>query len=163
MVDLTYLHPMVVHFPIALIIVAFLFELGGTILKRESFASGAFWLLLLGTAALIVTYFSGRSAGGEIAESGMLKAALEAHEDAATLTLMLILAAFSFRLALMATRRFRRGYRWSFIALLFVGVLSIARTGSYGGDLVYKHAAGVNLQIGIEELPSNAPPPSYLD
>ncbi len=31
-----------------------------------------------------------------------------------------------------------------------IGVLSIARTGYYGGELVYKHAAGVQFNLGFD-------------
>ncbi|MCB0753941.1 MAG: hypothetical protein KDC52_20890, partial [Ignavibacteriae bacterium] len=34
--------------------------------------------------------------------------------------------------------------------LFFIGVISIARTGYYGGELVFKHAAGVQLDLGID-------------
>jgi len=34
--------------------------------------------------------------------------------------------------------------------LFLLGVLSIARTGYYGGELVFKHAAGVQLNIGLD-------------
>jgi hypothetical protein len=33
--------------------------------------------------------------------------------------------------------------------LFLLSVLAIARTGYYGGELVYKHAAGVELNLGF--------------
>jgi hypothetical protein len=35
-------------------------------------------------------------------------------------------------------------------ALFLLGVLSIARTGYYGGELVFKHAGGVQLNLGLD-------------
>jgi len=44
--DLLPLHPMVVHFPIALLFATVLFDIAGAWFKRDSFRDGALWLLL---------------------------------------------------------------------------------------------------------------------
>lgn len=51
------------HFPIALIIIAFLFDLGGAIFKRDDWRTVAFWCLILGTLAMIPAVLSGLSGG----------------------------------------------------------------------------------------------------
>lgn len=42
------LHPMVVHFPIALLFTSVLFDAAGAWFKRDNFLDGALWLLILG-------------------------------------------------------------------------------------------------------------------
>lgn len=57
--------------------------------------------------------------------------------------------------------------QWIAIALFLVGVLSIVRTEHYGGQLVYKHAAGVQLDIGLgatsPDVPQRATAPEKDD
>lgn len=51
------------HFPIALIMVAFLFDLGGAIFKRDDWKSVGFWCIILGALATIPAVLSGLSGG----------------------------------------------------------------------------------------------------
>ncbi len=68
MIDLTYLHPMLIHFPIALLIVGFLTDLTGLIIKREITAQAGFYLLVLGALGTITAFMSGEQAGDGISE-----------------------------------------------------------------------------------------------
>jgi uncharacterized membrane protein len=147
MLDPTHLHPMIIHFPIALLIVGFLAELIGVITTREFYSRAGFYLLLLGTAGVVAGYISGDLAGEGLAEGGALKAALEAHEGAAQLALWIAVATSLVRIGLVATRRYAGALRWIPLVMFFVSVLAIARTGYFGGQLVFKHAAGVQLSL----------------
>ncbi len=149
MIDLTYIHPMVVHFPIALLMIGFLSEVTGAILKKEFFSTAAFYLIILGTIGVVAAYFSGGFAGEGITETGTLKQALETHESAALLTVWLVVATALVRVALVVLKKFQGSLQWIAIVLFLVSVLSIARTGHYGGQLVFKHAAGVRLDLGL--------------
>jgi uncharacterized membrane protein len=148
MPDLSYIHPMIVHFPIALLIVGFLFEVIGVVLNKEFYSKAAFILLLLGTAGAVAAYVTGNLAGEGVTEMGSLKQALERHEDSAAATLWIIAGVAAVRIVMVVTKRFTGSLRWVAVALYCVGVFFIARTGHLGGNLVYKHAAGVQLQIG---------------
>jgi uncharacterized membrane protein len=158
MIDPTHLHPMVVHFPIALIVVGFFSDLIGVLLKRDFFLRAGLYLLLLGTAGVVAAYFSGDFAGEGLAEGGALKQALETHESAATFSLWVMVATVLVRITLLATKKFTGVLRWIPISFFLLGVLSIARTGFYGGQLVYKHAAGVS--ISIEGIGSSGEEPA---
>ena len=159
MFDTTHIHPMIVHFPIALIIVGFLADLIGTIWKKEFFSKVGFYLLILGTLGVVAAYFSGNLAGGGITEAGPLKQALETHEEAAQLSLWLMIGVAVLRIALMIFKKYSGSLQWIAVLLFFLGVISIARTGFYGGELVFKHAAGVqfNLGTGLESDLLNEP------
>jgi uncharacterized membrane protein len=150
MPDLTYIHPMIVHFPIALLITGFLFEVVGVAANKEFYSKAAFILLLLGTAGAVGAYITGNLAGDGVSELGSLKQALEAHEDSAVASLWIIGGIAVVRILMVVTKRFAGSLRWLAVAFYLVGVLSIARTGHLGGNLVYKHAAGVQLEIGGE-------------
>ncbi|HSP05741.1 MAG TPA: DUF2231 domain-containing protein [Acidobacteriota bacterium] len=148
MFDVTHLHPMMVHFPIALLFVGFLAELAGLILKKEFFSRMGLVLLVLGTAGIAAAYLSGHSAAEGLNEAGPLKMAIENHEDAALLTLWIMVMTQVARLALVFFKKYTGMVRWVPLVLFLVGVASLTRTGYYGGELVFKHAAGVQLSIG---------------
>lgn len=146
MISAAHLHAMVVHFPIALLIVGFLSELTALVFKKPFFQQAAFYLLLLGTAGALASYLAGNAAGEGI-EEGPLGKAMEMHEQAATIAIWLTgftAAAYLF----MAFFTYQKS--WARIAgiILFAGVIgAIARTGYLGGQLVYKHGAGVQLAL----------------
>jgi uncharacterized membrane protein len=152
MLDLTHLHPMIIHFPIALLFVGFLADAIGLTLKKEFFTKAGFYLLILGTLGVVAAYLSGNYAGEGVTEAGALKQALETHEDAATLTLWLMIGASLVRVAMVFFKKYTGIYRWVALVIFFLGVASIARTGFYGGELVYKHAAGVQFDFGFGNL-----------
>ena len=137
---------MAVHFPIALLIVGFLFELISFFYKKEFLRQSAFYLLILGMLGTVVAYLAGNAAGAGM-EEGDLKNAMELHEQAATISLWLtIVTSLLYAVAFI----FKHNTRWlrSIGVLLFAAVIaSIARTGFLGGQLVYKHGAGVELAL----------------
>ncbi len=146
MISATHLHAMLVHFPIALLMVGFLFELVSFFYKKPFFSQSALYLLVLGTLGTIVSYFAGNAAGAGM-EEGALKKAMELHEAAATISLWLTI----FTALLYAGAyyfKFNKGWLRMISLLLFTTVIiSIARTGYLGGQLVYKHGAGVELAL----------------
>ncbi len=148
MLDLTHLHPMIVHFPIALLIVGFVCECVGIVFKKKLFTDSALLLLVIGALGAVAAFLSGKYAGEGLIEAGTLKQAVETHEQAAELSMWLAVAATIFRVVLAFLKRYSGPLRWISLALFFAVVLAIARTGFYGGELVFKHAAGVTLDIG---------------
>ncbi|HSP87220.1 MAG TPA: DUF2231 domain-containing protein [Ignavibacteriaceae bacterium] len=152
MFNLTHLHPMIIHFPIALLFIGFLSDAVGIIFQKDFFTRAGFYLLILGTLGVVAAYLSGNLAGEGVTEAGALKEALEIHEDAATITLWLMIGTALVRIAIVALKKYIGFYRWFALAIFFIGVLSIARTGFYGGELVYKHAAGVQFDLGFGNL-----------
>ncbi len=149
MIDAQHLHPMIVHFPIALLIVGLLADAAGLFSKKDFFSNAGFYLLILGTIGVVAAYLSGDLAGDGVTEAGPLKQALETHEAAAKLSILLISIAALVRIAFMVIKRYTGSLKWIAFGLFLIGVLSIARTGYYGGELVYKHAAGVQFNLGF--------------
>ena len=149
MISATHLHAMLVHFPIALLIVGFLSEIISFFYKKELFSQTAFFLLVLGTLGTIGAYFAGKSAGDGMDE-GSLGAAMELHEQAASIALWLnILTALLY----LGRHIFKLNKAWirvvGFILfLLLIG--AIGRTGYLGGQLVFKHGAG--MELGLPEF-----------
>lgn len=142
----THLHAMFIHFPIALLITGFLFEVLSWIFKKDYFEKGAFYLLMFGAMGVIASYLTGNAAGEGI-EEGPLKNPLELHEQAATISLWLTVATAVIYIV-AAIIRYKK--RWIRIirTIFFAAVISsIAWTGYLGGQLVYKHGAGIQLTL----------------
>ncbi len=148
MFDLTHVHPMIVHFPIALLILGFFSEIAGLIFKKKFFTDAALLLLVTGAAGAVAAFLTGSNAADGLTEAGSLKRAVETHEGAAELAMWLSLAAALFRSVAAFAKKHLNILRPIAILLFLVAVVAVARAGYYGGELVFKHAAGVTFQIG---------------
>lgn len=146
MISATHLHAMVIHFPIALLLIGFLNEIIGIAFKNTFFNKTAFYLLILGAFGTIASYLSG-DAAGEGMEGGTLGKAIELHENAAIITLLL---AITTSIVYSAVNWFNYSNKWIKVAsvLLFAALIGgVSRTAYLGGQLVYNHGAGVELAL----------------
>jgi len=145
----SHLHPLVIHFPIALLMVAPLLVLLGLLWPRER--SGihvcAGWLLLLGTVSAFLAVVTGMAVPSPGAPSPALQAALETHERLGKWTLFLFASlSLAFLLLHWAPRLFkwRISPAWTlalhllWLALAAGALLPLARTGHLGGRLVHE-------------------------
>ena len=154
MISATHLHAMIVHFPIALLLVGFLSDIIAFVFKKIFFKQAAFYLLVLGTIGTIVSYLVGNAAGEGI-EAGSLGKALELHEQAALISLWVSIVTAIIYLLFNLSRYKKSWLRITGIVLFAVLISAIARTGYLGGQLVYKHGAGVQLALPDFTDPGN--------
>lgn len=146
MISATHLHAMAVHFPIALLIIGFLAEVISLFIQKKFFKQAAFYLLITGTFGTVATYLSGNAAGQGM-EEGTLGKAIELHEQAATIALWLTIFTAVFYVVVFFLKYSKNWVRIAGIILFASVVGAIARTGYLGGQLVYKHGAGVELAL----------------
>ena len=144
------LHPAVVHFPIALLPAALLFDL--VCLLRPTWTwldRGAAALYALAAAGAGAAYWAGHEAAETLgALTPAAREILEEHEDLALWSLSALLALAVLRLAL-AWREHDRPrvgagpLRW-ILLLGGAGALALlATTADHGGSLVYHHGVAV--------------------
>lgn len=155
MISATHFHAMIIHFPIALLIVGFLSKIIALFSENRLFDKAGFYLLLLGALGTIASYLSGRSAGQGI-EEGALGKAMELHEQAATISLWLTIITTTFYLCMVFFKYQKSWTKIIGVILFAIVVGSIARTGYLGGQLVYKHGAGVELALPDFSNPQDA-------
>lgn len=148
MISATHLHAMLVHFPIALIMIAFLSEIISLIYKTTFFRQTALYLLILGTLGTIASYLAGNAAG-EGMDEGSLGIAMEQHQQAATYALWLTIATAVFYLGVFFFQNKKAWVRLVSVLLFAMAIIAIGRTGFLGGQLVFKHGAGI--ELGISE------------
>ena len=83
------LHPLIIHFPIALLLVAPLFVIAALLVsaqKRQVFMICALALMILGTTSVYLAVETGEAAGKRAERTMQVKAVLERHEDLAEKT-----------------------------------------------------------------------------
>ena len=139
-------HPLVVHFPVALLVVAsFVDAVALAVRQRHPWvrasAVGLYALGALGTAAAFLT---GRSASNSVDLPARALPTLNAHADwALYLTWFAGLYALARVAALRYDRRRRLAVHLPLAALGVVGLFLVQRTAEQGGRLVYQHGVAV--------------------
>ncbi len=136
------IHPLVIHFPIGLLVGAVLFYFAAWVFKKDEFAKTGFWVLLLGALSLAVSIGTGL-----FAEQGVMVALdvrqklLLPHKQfmIATAVLCAIVTVWA-----LIQRPFPKKGRLLFLALLMVMVGVMTLGADYGGRLVYDYNAGGN-------------------
>ncbi len=154
------LHPLIIHFPIGLLMVAPLFVLLALLLPRRAntFSWSALVLLALGTTAVYVAISTGEAAGELADRTDRITAAIGRHEALAewtktvftVLTLayaaLLLLPLRIRRLARPAVARVGNG---AALVLLLGASLLLVNTAHQGGLLVH--------QLGVHAIVPGAP------
>jgi len=135
------IHPMLVHFPIALLSAAVLFDLLGTKWRREDCRVASLYTLVLGFVGAALSVASGAMAEDAAEHSGVPKRAIEIHEMLGFATFWVFAGLLGLRLATgLGWIREQRTVSWlSGIA----GVVVMLAASYYGGSLVYDYGAGV--------------------
>jgi uncharacterized membrane protein len=138
-------HPLVVHFPIALLLTAAGFDLAGWACRcNRSLRFVATVLYVLGSLTIVAAYFTGRAAAETIWLPGMAHAAVKEHWDWAFRSVWFFGVLTLLRLVLLWRLRAPRPALVAALTLAgLVGVVLLGETGDRGGRLVYRHGVGV--------------------
>lgn len=146
-------HPLTVHFPIALLILATITQSVALVLRTGSqsfWHKAASYLLYLGVAMAWVGIYTGHEADGIVARKICDPTVLKAHEIAAFNATYLFSAAMV--LSLVLPQRFlktRQGLlRLLVFLLMMAGTVFLVRAGHLGASVVYQQAGGVQVPKG---------------
>jgi len=132
------LHPMVVHFPIAMLLAALATETLGLLLKTPSWHRISLWNLVVGTLGALAAVVSGGIASG-VLEPGSVESmrAQRIHEVLGCA--VLLLAALVSGWHMIAGERMTRAHRWRAWGLLVLTCAVTVAAGHFGGQLVFKY------------------------
>jgi uncharacterized membrane protein len=167
------LHPLIIHFPIALLLIAPTFIVVGALLtpaKGRSYLIAAMVLLVVGTASIFVAVETGEAAGKLAERSPGMEQALETHESLAERTqavfsvlsvIFLSLLAVPWLLRRADTRLTTTILPLAFLVLYSAGVLLLVNTAHHGGRLV--HEFGVRAMVSPNQADANASLPTETD
>jgi uncharacterized membrane protein len=170
------LHPLIIHFPIALLLVAPLFVIAALLVsapKRQLFMLSALLLMILGTASVYVAVSTGEAAGKLAERTTQVNAVLERHEDLAektriTFTVLTVILAGILIVPRLMKREPSR-IMWVMVSVIFLLLYGgaaqlLTNTAHNGGLLVHEFGvtAMVNSPTTVPSGPSQ-PPGSEVD
>jgi uncharacterized membrane protein len=139
------IHPLLVHFPIALLCAAAAADVVAWAFRRNRpLRQVATLLYVLGTCGAVAAYVTGRAASQIIWFPGMAQAVLRQHWDWALRTVWFFGIVTVVRLVLLRPSRRDPGHAIvaAFALVGLVGIGLLLETGDRGGRLVYQHGVG---------------------
>ncbi len=138
------IHPMLVHFPIALFFLGVLLDFLFLVSRKKEVKNAAMAFLGLGTVFVIAVYFSGRNAADTVLIPADAQLAVNEHSDWALRTTVFFLIYVSGRF--IADLKFP-GPNGVVTAMAVVfgalGLFFLYETAEHGGKLVFQHGVGV--------------------
>jgi uncharacterized membrane protein len=134
------LHPMSVHFPIAIIFLAGGMYLFHQFRPSDEGAKFSFWLHGIGLLSLLVAVLSGRYAQSQLEVAPELISLLERHELMAYLSLWWIGLLLLWR---YLRPKMKSTEAYLFLFLFLLGIAAMSFGASLGGEMVYQHGVGV--------------------
>ncbi len=151
MIDLAHIHPMLVHFPLALLPVALGFQLYALVRGESLFSRGwaqnaAMVLLMLAATAAVAAAMFGDVALDQAVATGVSESLLDTHEDLGmTSAVLLVLLALGDGW-LFWRRQSSMKVSWGFWLVGAVVFLVLIVTAWHGGRLVYDLGINVHLK-----------------
>lgn len=147
--ELLNIHPVFVHFPVALLLTAVAFYFLGAIFRKEEFLSTGKWVLHAGTLSAAVTVWTGLRAADTVPHGGDSHAILIAHQYTgfAILGLSLLLSLW---LLIAKFHIPQRGKTVFLTALLLLAAL-IFQQADFGGRLVFLNGVGVGRKSMVQQ------------
>jgi len=138
MFELEHIHPMVVHFPIALILAGFLAEVIFLFfVKNNLLKEAGFWLLCFGALTVVAAYFSGAFLTKEL--YGAAGTIQSTHELFAEFTVFAALIGASLKVYLKIENKEETFLKWIAFAFYAATTILVCITGYYGGVLVFEY------------------------
>lgn len=140
--DPSHLHPAIVHFPIALLVVGVFFDILSLLLKRDDFRKTGFHLQALGVLAAVAAVGAGlMAAEAADAPEDILK--LHARLAVGSIVLFSVLLAWRAKAKNNISAKFFPVY----LAGGLIGVLMVLAVGFWGGHMVFEEGAGVRKDL----------------
>ena len=138
------LHPLMVHFPIALLTVSVALDFVSVLREKEELARSGWWTMLIGVCWLAASVISGLFAKESVVLVGKTQEVFEVHQQLAFLVAVMFGTLILWRLGTQTTLPARLqslylGLSLLALVLMWVGAL-------YGGRMVYEFGVGVSLQ-----------------
>jgi uncharacterized membrane protein len=131
MINTDHLHPLIVHFPIAIIIVGFAAEVVSLFFRKEKCLSKTgFYLMVIGSLAAIAAW------------STEILSVYEKHATGGLITMILIVVGTMFRIWLVIKKKEDSSMKWIAFGFYLLAFAAVSFTGFMGGNMVYDFMIG---------------------
>lgn len=142
------LHPLVVHFPIAGLIIAALLDLVALVVRRPDLSAAALYVQAIAATGAVAAYFTGEAAEERVEHAlearPLVEAVLERHEDLGKIAMYVAVVLVLGRVALVYKGLAEAaGAKMAIAGLSLAAAVLVGLAGFYGGELVYEHGVGV--------------------
>jgi uncharacterized membrane protein len=138
-------HPLLVHFPIALIFAAIACDLIGLITRHEEFVFAGTVVTVFAAVGAGATVLSGIFAEESVEHTPEIANLIEKHETLGFIFLGIVVFLVIYRLSLRRKLYGKAGWVSLMISVAAAAVVSMG--GYYGGKMVYTYGAGVGSRI----------------
>ncbi len=147
------IHPLVVHFPIAIILLAVLTDLMNFFLPDDWWDDLKSTILYgVGTISAIAAYYSGTWAADSIFLPSQAQNVLNSHSDWALWTVWFFVGYVALRIGLHWYKTFdRQSIKVAIFILALPGIFLLYETGDHGAELVFGYGAGTGQLLQQEE------------
>jgi uncharacterized membrane protein len=138
-------HPLVIHFPIALVLTAAVVDMVDVAFERSPWLKAATTTLYVtGALSLIVAYVTGLQASGTVLIPGMAYPVITEHRQWALVTMAYCIGIAALRLLVLRGDGGRsRRRRIALLGIGLVAVVLIQQTAERGARLVYEYGTGI--------------------
>lgn len=135
------LHPLFVHFPIALLSLFFLLDLVGSVSDKPAWRGAAGWFLYGGTLFAAITVAAGLIAAGSVPHGGDVHEIMEHHQHLGISVLLLASTLAGWRLLAKQPIVGPANTLYQLLACILCGLVFF--TADLGGLMVYKYGVAV--------------------
>ncbi|WP_457642249.1 DUF2231 domain-containing protein [Persephonella sp.] len=145
---LAQLHPPIIHFAIALVIIGVIFDIAGFVLKKDSLKHAGFWTIIIGAIAVWSAAISGHQAEELVEEAIKGTAAyqlLEQHEELGEILPWTTTLLGLFRIFLHFKPNNLLFGLYLLAGIAIAGMIGFQ--GRIGGKLVYEYGVGVKTHM----------------
>src|SRR5690606_30568038 len=149
------IHPIIVHFPLVLLIIAVLFDLAGLALtKFDWIKKSALLLYFLGTIAAAIAFITGNEASNIIDIPANAFSAVNEHADWAEITLWFFSIYTIVRLSFaIFFKSLKKVFVVPIVLVGIFGIYFLYQTGGHGAQLVFGYGLGTgNLTKQKEQI-----------
>jgi uncharacterized membrane protein len=138
-------HPLVIHFPIVLVMAAAVVDLVDVAFERSVWLRAATTTLYItGALSVIVAFLTGLQAQGTVLIPGMAYPVLAEHRQWALITMSYCIVVAALRLVVLRGDGARsRKRRLMLLGIGLVSVVLVQQTAERGARLVYEYGTGI--------------------
>jgi len=138
------IHPLIIHFPIALLALAVGLTVLDLFYSQKWLQNATLGLYVLGSVSALAAYFSGRDAADSIGLNLKAEVAIGTHSDWGLYTLLYFgLLTLTYFVVKFILKQNTMTIRVLLAVMAMAGFFILAQTAEYGGRLVFEYGLGV--------------------
>ncbi|MFZ2322357.1 MAG: DUF2231 domain-containing protein [Ignavibacteriaceae bacterium] len=146
------IHPKVVHFPLAFLLLYPLIELLAVITKKDFYSKTANLFLLIGTLGAFLAVFTGNQAFSMVKNWDKESLVIfNSHQTFANYTMWFFTGLLALRVYLSIKKKINQKMMIVLFLLSLLGCYLVYQTGNYGGKLAEARIKELNIKLPVNQ------------